>query len=163
MPRVRTTPRNRWRGRHLRLRAGTARATLPSSHAQLRELIAMARFDHLTLPVANWMRSRDWYTRCIGLKVEFEILERRIVAIRDQNDFTIFFQQSDNPGRPVDIALYFSVGDVEALHRALLSAGVALVHAPQMTFWGYGAELLDPDGYTVRLWDERTMHEKSIS
>jgi len=123
----------------------------------------MARFDHLTLPVADWTRSRDWYSRCIGLKVEFEIPERRTVGIRDQNDFTLFFQQTDNPSRPVDIALYFSVGDVEALHRALLKAGLTFIHAPQRTFWGYGAELLDPDGYTVRLWDERTMHEKSGS
>ena len=27
-------------------------------------------------------------------------------------------------------------------------------------FWGYGVELHDPDGYVVRLWDERTMKEK---
>jgi predicted enzyme related to lactoylglutathione lyase len=123
----------------------------------------MARFDHLSLPVASWTRSRDWYARCIGLKVEFEIAERQTVALRDQNDFTIFFQQSAGRARPVDIALYFSVGDVDALHRALVAARVAFVHPPQKTFWGYGAELLDPDGYVVRLWDERTMHENSIS
>jgi predicted enzyme related to lactoylglutathione lyase len=123
----------------------------------------MARFDHLSLPVASWTRSRDWYARCIGLKVEFEITERQTVALRDQNDFTIFFQQSADRSRPVDIALYFSVGDVEALHRALVAARVVFVHPPQNTFWGYGAELLDPDGYVVRLWDERTMHENSSS
>jgi len=123
----------------------------------------MAKFDHLSLPVASWTRSRDWYARCIGLKVEFEIAERQTVALRDQNDFTIFFQQSSERSRPVDIALYFSVGDVEALHRTLVGARVAFVHPPQKTFWGYGAELLDPDGYVVRLWDERTMHENSIS
>ena len=123
----------------------------------------MARFDHLSLPVASWTRSRDWYARCIGLKVEFEIAERQTVALRDQNDFTIFFQQSVQRSSPVDIALYFSVGDVEALHRALVAARVAFVHPPQKTFWGYGAELLDPDGYVVRIWDERTMHENSIS
>ena len=26
--------------------------------------------------------------------------------------------------------------------------------------WGCGAELTDPDGHAVRLWDERTMKEK---
>ena len=123
----------------------------------------MARFDHLSLPVASWTRSRDWYARCIGLKVEFEIAERQTVALRDQNDFTIFFQHSAERSRPGDIALYFSVGDVEALHRTLLAARVVFVHPPQKTFWGYGAELLDPDGYVVRLWDERTMHENSSS
>ena len=33
-------------------------------------------------------------------------------------------------------------------------------HGPQKNFWGYGPELADPDGYIVRLWDERTMREK---
>jgi hypothetical protein len=31
---------------------------------------------------------------------------------------------------------------------------------PQKLFWGYGAELTDPDGYLVRLWDEQSMKEK---
>ena len=33
-------------------------------------------------------------------------------------------------------------------------------HGPEKNFWGYGAELADPDGYLVRLWDEHTMREK---
>jgi predicted enzyme related to lactoylglutathione lyase len=123
----------------------------------------MARFDHLSLPVASWTRSRDWYSRCIGLKIEFEIPERLTVALRDQSDFTIFFQQSAEPGHPADIALYFSVGDVAALYKTLTGARVAFVHPPQKTYWGYGAELIDPDGYVVRLWDEQTMHENSSS
>jgi len=31
---------------------------------------------------------------------------------------------------------------------------------PQKLGWGYGAELLDPDGYRLQLWDERSMREK---
>ena len=27
-------------------------------------------------------------------------------------------------------------------------------------FWGYGAELRDPDGYRLRLWDQKSMKEK---
>ena len=56
--------------------------------------------------------------------------------------------------------LYFQVDDVEATHRAFEARGVPFVHSPQTTFWGYGAELTDPDGNTVRLWDARTMREK---
>jgi hypothetical protein len=26
-------------------------------------------------------------------------------------------------------------------------------------FWGYGAEVLDPDGYMNHLWDESTMRQ----
>ena len=28
-------------------------------------------------------------------------------------------------------------------------------------FWGYGAELCDPDGYRLRLRDEKSMREKA--
>ena len=38
--------------------------------------------------------------------------------------------------------------------------GVAFAHPAAEEFWGYGPELVDPDGYIVRLWDERTMKEK---
>jgi hypothetical protein len=39
-------------------------------------------------------------------------------------------------------------------------AALSLPMAPRKSNWGYGAELADPDGYFVRLWDERTMKEK---
>jgi hypothetical protein len=31
-------------------------------------------------------------------------------------------------------------------------------HPPQKVFWGFGAELLDPDGYAIRLWDAKSMN-----
>jgi hypothetical protein len=34
------------------------------------------------------------------------------------------------------------------------------VAQPQKLFWGFGAELRDPDGYLIRLWDEISMREK---
>jgi uncharacterized glyoxalase superfamily protein PhnB len=52
------------------------------------------------------------------------------------------------------------VDDVEAKHRALVAAGVPIAHPPSKRFWGYGMELVDPDGYDVWLWDEKTMREK---
>jgi hypothetical protein len=33
----------------------------------------------------------------------------------------------------------------------------SFTHGPTPVFWGYGAELSDPDGYPVRIWDEATM------
>jgi catechol 2,3-dioxygenase-like lactoylglutathione lyase family enzyme len=120
----------------------------------------MLKFDHLTLPVADWMRSRDWYVQHLGMRVEFAIPERRTAALQDEHDFTIFVQQSDGPVRPAGVALYFQVADVEATHHSLLVAGIPFMHPPQRVYWGYGAELADPDGYLVRLWDERSMKEK---
>jgi hypothetical protein len=33
------------------------------------------------------------------------------------------------------------------------------VSPPKRQFWGYGAEVLDPDGYVNHLWDELTMEK----
>jgi catechol 2,3-dioxygenase-like lactoylglutathione lyase family enzyme len=48
----------------------------------------MIRLNHLALVVGNYGRSRDWYTRNLGLKVEFEIAERNTVALQDDSGFT---------------------------------------------------------------------------
>jgi hypothetical protein len=53
---------------------------------------------------------------------------------------------------PGACVLYVQLDDVEQTHRELTASGIA--------FWGYGAELTDPDGNSVRLWDARTMREK---
>jgi hypothetical protein len=36
---------------------------------------------------------------------------------------------------------------------------VKFVSPPKRLFWGYGAEVLDPDGYMNHLWDEVTMRK----
>ena len=36
----------------------------------------MMKLDHLSIPVTNAPRSRDWYVETLGLKVEFELPER---------------------------------------------------------------------------------------
>jgi len=36
---------------------------------------------------------------------------------------------------------------------------VNFVSAPKRQFWGYGAEVLDPDGYMNHLWDEAAMEQ----
>jgi predicted enzyme related to lactoylglutathione lyase len=120
----------------------------------------MIKFDHLTIPVRDHARSRDWYVATLGLSVEFEVPARKATALKDEHDFTIFVEQSTGPvGNGT--ALYFSVDDVDAFHATLAARGIAFANPPQKTYWGYGAELTDPDGYHVRLWDERTMREKA--
>jgi hypothetical protein len=42
----------------------------------------------------------------------------------------------------------------------MTARGIAFAHPPRKTYWGYGAELTDPDGYLVRLWDEESMRTK---
>ena len=119
----------------------------------------MMKFDHLNLPVSNLDRSRDWYITALGLKVEFEVLDRRTVALQDGEGFAIFLQERPE-AVPGGVALWFQVDDVDKTFDQWKDRGIAFTHGPQKTFWGYGAELADPDGYLVRLWDQRTMKEK---
>jgi catechol 2,3-dioxygenase-like lactoylglutathione lyase family enzyme len=119
----------------------------------------MMKFDHLSLPVSDLDRSREWYVTALGLKVEFEVPDRRTVALQDGEGFAIFLQEKLGV-LPNGTALWFQVDDVDATYVAWSARGVVFAHGPQKNFWGYGAELADPDGYLVRLWDARTMKEK---
>ncbi len=119
----------------------------------------MVRLDHLSLPVGDWQRSRDWYRRHLGFELEFEIAERRTAAMRDEADLTVFLYEGEVTACP-GISFTIQVDDVDKKHAELAAAGIAFVHPPRSVFWGYGAELHDPDGYVLRLWDETTMREK---
>jgi len=89
--------------------------------------------------VTDLPRSRSWYVDTLGLKVEFEV---------------------PGPVTPNGCALWFQVADVDATFAEWSSRGVEFAHAPRRSYWGYGAELEDPDGYLIRLWDERSMKER---
>ncbi len=118
------------------------------------------KFDHLNIPVANLARSRAWYVITLGLKVEFEVPDRGTVALQDSGGFALFLQEVASGAVPNGTALWFQVDDVDETYADWSARGVSFAHGPQKNFWGYGAELQDPDGYLVRLWDERSMREK---
>jgi catechol 2,3-dioxygenase-like lactoylglutathione lyase family enzyme len=120
----------------------------------------MMKLDHLALPVSDCTISRDWYVKTLGLKVEFEMPDRQAVALQDSDGFAIFLQQVSGPVRPNGTALWFQVADVDAGFAEMSARGVAFAHGPRKSFWGYGVELTDPDGYLVRLWDEHTMNHE---
>jgi hypothetical protein len=61
---------------------------------------------------------------------------------------------------PNGCALWFQVANVDATFDEWSGRGIPFAHAPRKSYWGYGAELVDPDGYLVRLWDEVSMREK---
>ena len=117
----------------------------------------MARFDHLALPVSEYEESKAFYLEVIGLEVEFDVPERQMIAVKDQVDFTLFLYQGEAPENPDAFMLYFSVPDVHAFYAAHHAAGVPFIHEPKSVDWGFGAELHDPDGYRIGVWDEKTM------
>ena len=120
----------------------------------------MLKLDHLRLPVSDLARSRDWYLRTLGLTLEFDVPDRQTVALQDGEGFTIFLQQVPAALSPSGCALWFQVADVDATFATWSARGVQFGHEPRKSYWGYGAELVDPDGYLIRLWDERSMKER---
>ena len=120
----------------------------------------MVHLDHLTIFVGDVARSRKWYIENLDLRLEFEIPSRNVAALRDSGGFTLFVEQSSAMERAPSCVLTFRVADLEAKCRELEQRGVHLEVRPQRLFWGYGAELRDPDAYLVRLWDELSMREK---
>ena len=120
----------------------------------------MVRLDHIQISVRDWQRSRDWYRTHFGFEIEFEIPEAQTAAMRDDADLTLFLGQDGKAPETGSVCFTLQVDDVDAKHAEMAAAGVAFVHPPQKVFWGYGAELLDPDGYRLRLWDEVSMRLK---
>ena len=119
----------------------------------------MAKLSHMVLPVTDVGKSRDWYVNSLDFKLEFE--REGVTAIKDEADLTIFLQKTANAPAGEKITLTIRVKDVDRKHQELASRGVKFVSAPTRLFWGYGAEVLDPDGYMNHLWDEATMLKAS--
>ena len=117
----------------------------------------MVKFDHMTLPVSDVRRSRDWYVNKLGFKVEFE--RGGIAAIQDSAGFTIFLRKATKrlPGDKVTLTIQLK--SVDRTFAKLSKNGVKFAKSPQPLFWGYGAELEDPDGYMLNLWDQVTMRK----
>ncbi len=120
----------------------------------------MVKLDHLTIRVRDLDAARRWYIGRLGMTLEFEVPGRRTAALQDDAGFTIFLDEIAGDVAADGVVLTFQVADVEDLHRRLAAAGVAFVSPPAKRFWGYGAELHDPDGHLVLLWDEVSMREK---
>jgi catechol 2,3-dioxygenase-like lactoylglutathione lyase family enzyme len=120
----------------------------------------MVKLDHLAVRVSDLARARAWYIDHLGMRLEFEVPERRTVALQDDAGLTLFLEEKGDVAAD-GVVLMFQVDDVEARHRELAARGVAFESPPAKRFWGYGAELRDPDGHLVMLWDERSMREKT--
>ena len=115
----------------------------------------MIKFDHLSLPVSEPARSRDWYVANFGFEIEFD--QGETIAIRDDDDFTIFLYKAQAPLAGARVTLTFQVDDVQAKYEALRLRGIDFAEGPGKRFWGFGAELDDPDGYRIYVWDEASM------
>jgi catechol 2,3-dioxygenase-like lactoylglutathione lyase family enzyme len=118
----------------------------------------MVKFDHMRMPVSDPKAARDWYVRNFGFEIEFE--NDHVIALKDDADFTIFLYPPQGSLAGAKCCLVLQVADVEAKHRELAARGIEFHKPPGKYFWGYGAELFDPDGYLLNLWDEVSMRAK---
>ena len=121
----------------------------------------MAKISHMVLPVSDIYKLRDWYVGKLGFTLERE--QEEAIGIKDESGLTIFLIKTAASLTGQKITLTIQVDNVETRHEELASLGVKFVSPPKRQFWGYGAEVLDPDGYMNHLWDEvtmrRAMHE----
>ena len=118
-----------------------------------------AQVSHMVLPVSDVQRSRDWYVGKLGFALERE--REGAVGIKGRADLTIFLIRSQGGLAGQKITLTIQVDDVERKYRELIGAGVTVVTRPKASSGGYGAEVLDPDGYMNHLWDEATVRQVS--
>ena len=119
----------------------------------------MARLDHIQLNVHDWRGSRDWWRDRLGFQVEMEMPDARTAGLKDDADLTVFLCEGPVTPSP-ELSFTVQVDDVEARFEALTAAGVEFIHPPMKVSWGYGAELRDPNGYRLRLWDPASMAAK---
>lgn len=116
------------------------------------------KLNHLLINVSNAARSRDWYVKNLGLGIEFEVPENGFVALEDDWGMALLISETrPAKGAASGFVMHFEVEDVDARYQALKARRVKFVHPPKRTVWGYGPELRDPDGYTIRLFDHRSI------
>ena len=115
----------------------------------------MAKVSHIVLPVSDVPRSREWYVNNLGFTLEREL--EQAVGIKDESGLTIFLVKATDLLAGQKITLTIQIANVDSKHRELTDVGVSFVSPPRRQFWGYGAEVVDPDGYMNHLWDEVTM------
>jgi catechol 2,3-dioxygenase-like lactoylglutathione lyase family enzyme len=116
----------------------------------------MPRLDHVALPVIDVRVSKAWYVDVLGLQVEMETDDPPFCGLVDDRDTTLFLTQVPDAAPLAGMAIWYSVDDVFAFHERH-GASVDFVHGPQSTPWGFGAEVRDPTGHVVRVWDETSM------
>ena len=117
----------------------------------------MVLLNHLTIHVSNYTASRDWYVNNFGFRVEFENVESGFGGLEDSGGMELILVQCSMPNRERDCALTLQCDSVHGKYDELISRGVHFIHEPKNVLWGYGAELMDPDGYRVMIWDKDTM------
>ena len=117
----------------------------------------MILLNHLTIRVSDYTASRDWYVQNFGFRVEFENIASGFGGLEDDGAVELILVQSSLPAGDRDCMLTLQCDSVHEKYQELVARGVPFTHEPKSVPWGFGAELPDPDGYRVMIWDKHTM------
>ena len=114
------------------------------------------RLMEVLLRVDDVRRSVEFYRDTLGLAVEpgdqaeshFEVFWGGwAAAAPDLLMFLIYPADADHPRSVCEIA--FSVEDLDAVHAAVVRAGLPVIEPPSPKPWGQQATYRDPDGNVV--------------
>ncbi len=79
-----------------------------------------AKLNHLMIVVRDAARSRDWYVKNIGLKIEFQVPAQGFVALEDDWGLALLISEGKPAkGAASGFVVHFEVEDVDARYRAM--------------------------------------------
>jgi catechol 2,3-dioxygenase-like lactoylglutathione lyase family enzyme len=109
--------------------------------------------DHLTLPVADMRRSKDFYVRAFGLQLLWE--EGDLAVLRGGGRLDLALRLAPEQSR-MPAAFHFgfkvdSVQDIDAWERHLRSCGANIQQVDKNSEFG-SLYLLDPDGHCLEIY-----------
>jgi lactoylglutathione lyase len=130
-------------------------------------LVKAGKLGHLVLSVSDCVRSRDFYTKLLGLKISSENLSRGQVflTLGEEHHVLALFQRAteapptpDQPG-VVHIAFQLdSLDELQAATKELKEAGVA-IESEAEDHVTRGFYVRDPDNYCIEVFCNRTGDE----
>src|SRR5262245_26819805 len=123
-------------------------------------MIQARRLGHVVLSVRDAARSRDFYTRTLGLKVAHEDLERGAVFLsfgREHHDLALFQTATGEPPDATQPGLHHmawqlgSFEELQAAYRELKAIGIAIESTVEHNVTR-SIYFPDPDGNRVELY-----------
>ena len=83
-----------------------------------------AKLNHLLIKVRDAAKSRDWYVKNLGLRVEFEVKELKFVALEDDRGMALLIgQEKVAKGAASGFVIHFEVEDVDERYKSLKARG----------------------------------------
>ncbi len=110
------------------------------------------------LKVRDVEASARFYETVLGLRRDPEVFPRGVAFLTYPVPFGLIQAPPDTNWevlpRPIDTpAIWFKAADSQAVHDALVAAGVAILRPPTDGRFGRQFTFLDPDGYAITIYD----------